>query len=51
MHSIAGKEFGDDQGKAIIIIRVFYGLKSLGSAWHAHFAYVLHDLGTKVAYS
>ena len=29
----AGPEFGEDQGKCILIVRALYGLKSSGAAW------------------
>jgi hypothetical protein len=30
---IAGKEFGEHQGKCVIVVRALYGLKSSGAAW------------------
>ena len=41
----AGPEFGQDEGKWIIIRRALYGLKSSANAWRSHLARVLeHDL-------
>ena len=34
--TVLGKEFGKDQGKKTILVRVLYGLKSSGAAFHAH---------------
>ena len=45
--TIAGPEFGSDQGKIMIIVRALYGLKSSGAAFRAHLAETLHDLGYK----
>ena len=46
VYFIAGDEFGTTlKGKKVIIVKAFYGLKSSGAAWRAHFAQVLHDLG------
>jgi Reverse transcriptase (RNA-dependent DNA polymerase) len=36
--TIAGPEFGDDEGKVMIIKRALYGLKSSGAAWRAMLA-------------
>jgi hypothetical protein len=44
----AGDEFGAvNKGKIVIIVEALYGLKSSGTAWWAHLAEVLHDLGYK----
>jgi len=51
VYTIAGHEFGELQGKTIIIVRALYGLKSSGAAWHDHFAQTLHDLGFKTSYA
>ena len=40
-----GKEFGTDQGKKAIIVRVLYGLKSSGAALHAHLADCMRSIG------
>ena len=34
--TVLGKEFGKDQGKKAIIVRVLYGLKYSGAAFYAH---------------
>jgi hypothetical protein len=41
VYYIAGKEFGEDEGKVIVIIRAFYGIKSSGAACHSYFASML----------
>ena len=43
--TIAGKEFGSDQGKPFIIEKALYGLKSSGAAFHAFLAETLDDMG------
>ena len=45
--TVAGPEFGDDQGSIMIIGRALYGLKSAGAAWRAFFSQALVDLGFK----
>jgi Reverse transcriptase (RNA-dependent DNA polymerase) len=45
--TIAGPEFGSDQGRPMLIRRALYGLKSSGAAWRAHFAQTLLTLGYK----
>ena len=47
LYCIAGKEFGDEEGRLMIIRRALYGLKSSGAAYRAHFAQTLSDLGFK----
>ena len=44
LYSYAGPEFGDDEGKLLIIVRAIYGLRSLGAAFRDHFATNLADL-------
>ena len=34
--TILGTEFGDEQGKKVIIVRALYGLKSAGAAFRSH---------------
>jgi len=51
IYAIAGPEFGELQGRTMIIVRALYGLKSSGAAWHNHFAQTLHDLGFKTSYA
>jgi Reverse transcriptase (RNA-dependent DNA polymerase) len=43
--TIAGPEFGDDEGKVLIIKRALYGLKSSGAAWRAMLADTLCEIG------
>lgn len=45
--TIAGKEFGSDEGKVMIISRALYGLKSSGAAWRAMLAETLKKMGYK----
>ena len=40
-----GKEFGSDQRKKAIIVRVLYGLKTFGAAFHAHLADCMRSIG------
>lgn len=47
IYTIAGPEFGSDQGKVMIIRKALYGLKSSGAAWRALLATTLRDLGYK----
>jgi Reverse transcriptase (RNA-dependent DNA polymerase) len=43
--TVAGPEFGSDEGKVMIIKRALYGLKSSGAAWRAMLAGTLSDMG------
>ena len=43
--TIAGPDFGSNQGKIMIVVRALYGLKSSGAAFRALLAETLHDLG------
>ena len=43
--TIVGKEFGNDEGKAFIIVRALYGLKSSGAAFRSHLAQCLDEVG------
>jgi hypothetical protein len=43
--TIAGKEFGSNQGKRVLIVRALYGLKSSGAQWRSHMSKTLRDLG------
>ena len=46
--TVAGPEFGEDEGKVFLITRALYGLPGSGSAWRSFFANVLvHDLKFK----
>jgi hypothetical protein len=49
--TIAGPEFGSDQGAVMIVKRALYGLKSSGAAWRAMFASSLGDMGFKSTYA
>ena len=40
----AGAEFGDDQGKIMLVVRALYGLKSSGAAFRAFLAETLASL-------
>ncbi len=42
--AIAGPEFGELQGRTIIIVRALYGLKSRVAGWHEHFANTFYDM-------
>ena len=43
--TVAGPEFGTDQGSVMIVKRALYGLESSGAAWRAMLAQTLTDLG------
>ena len=43
--TLAGPEFGSDQGSVTIVKRALYGLKSSGASWRAMLAQTLMDLG------
>jgi hypothetical protein len=45
VYAQAGSEFGDHQGRLVIIVRFLYGLKSSGACWSAQLAERLNDLG------
>jgi hypothetical protein len=45
VYAIAGPEFGQDQGRVVVIIRALYGLKSAGASWAQHFADVFTSMG------
>ena len=45
IYTKAGKEFGSNYGKRVIIVRALYGLKSSGAQWRAHMSKTLRDLG------
>ena len=42
--TIAGKEFGMDEGKLMLVTKALYGLKSSGAAFRSKLAGVLRDL-------
>ena len=42
--TIAGSEFGSEEGSVMIISRALYGLKSSGAAWRSKLAETLRDL-------
>ena len=44
IYTVAGPEFGEDQGTIYLVTRALYGLKSAGAAWRSFFAQVLIDL-------
>ena len=43
----AGPEFGSERGQPMIIRKALYGLKLSGTAFRAHLALTLHDIGSK----
>jgi len=51
IYAIAGPEFGEFQGRTMIIVRALYGLKSSGAAWHERFANTLYDMNFKPSYA
>ena len=40
-----GPEFGLEQGSIMFVRKALYGLKSSGTAFQAHLAETLHDIG------
>ena len=42
--TIAGPEFGSDDGSVMLIVRALYGLKSSGAAWRAKLAETLRSM-------
>jgi hypothetical protein len=45
VYIVAGPEFGERQGHAMLIKKVLYGLRTSGAHWHEHFADMLRNLG------
>lgn len=45
--TVAGPEFGSENGSVMLIVRALYGLKSSGAAWRAKLADSLKDIGYK----
>ena len=44
----AGPEFGSEQGSIMFVRKALYGLKSSGTAFWAHLAETLHDIGFRL---
>jgi hypothetical protein len=51
VYTVAGPEFGEMEGRTVVIVRALYGLKSSAAAWHEHLTNSLHDLGFKPSYA
>ena len=49
--TMAGKEFGSDQGKPMIILKALYGLKSSGAAFRAFLAETLDGMGYRSSHA
>jgi Reverse transcriptase (RNA-dependent DNA polymerase) len=45
VYTIAGPEFGNDEGKVMKIVQALYGLRTSGIAWRSMFAGTMKDLG------
>ena len=45
IHMTLGLEFGEDQGKAAVIVRALYGLTSAGASFRNHLADCMRHLG------
>ena len=45
VYTIAGPEFGKDEGKTIYIVKALYGLQTSGNEWHGRFADDLTSMG------
>ena len=46
-----GPEWGEHEGKPVLIVHALYGLKILGQAWRTHFAQTLESIGFKSSYA
>jgi hypothetical protein len=47
VYAIAGPEFGEHEGKTVIIRKALYGLCTSAERWHSHFVDTLQSLGFK----
>jgi hypothetical protein len=47
VYSIAGPQFGEHEGKTVIICKALYGLCTSAKRWHSHFANTLWSLEFK----
>jgi hypothetical protein len=45
VYTTAGKEFGSNAGRPVLIVRALYGLKSSSARWRDHMAATLRDFG------
>lgn len=45
VYTIAGPEFGKNEGRPVLIVRALYGLKSSGARWRDHLACTLRGAG------
>ena len=45
VYTVAGPEFGEDQGKIMIILQALYGLQSSGARWHEVLVDALRSMG------
>ena len=45
IHMTLGPEFGEDQGKTVVIVQALYGLTSAGASFRNHLADCMHHLG------
>ena len=45
VYIIAGPEFGELEGHALVISKALYGLRSSGARWHDRFADCMYELG------
>ncbi len=45
VYTIAGPEFGSNEGRPAIIVQALYGSKSSGARWRDHFASILSQIG------
>jgi hypothetical protein len=50
-YTVARPEFGELQGRTMLIVRVLYGLKSSSAAWYEHFANTLFNMNFKPFYA
>ena len=46
IHMTLGPEFGEDQGKTVVIVRALYGLTSLGASFRNHLTDCMYHLGS-----
>jgi hypothetical protein len=45
LYTVAGQEFGSDEGKFMIVVRALYGLKSAGATFRAFLGEHLYNMG------
>jgi hypothetical protein len=49
LYTVAGPEFGSDEGKTMIVVRALYGLKSAGATFRAFLGEHIYDMGFRLS--